>query len=384
MRKALVVATIAEFITSFEIQDICILQEKGYEVHCAANFDTISTEKRKILEEKKVVCHDIPFSRKPFRANNIEAFKQLKRSIKENGFDLVHCHTPVGGALTRIACLSLRKKERPFIIYTAHGFHFYKGASLKGWCLYYPVEWLLSWCTDILITINDEDYQLATKKLHAQKSVYVPGIGIDLQKFSSEGTNSNTVREALGVKPDEVMAISVGELCERKNQLQAVRAIHALQNDLVKYFIIGEGALRGQLMEEISALSMKDNIVLLGYRSDIPELCTAADLFLFPSLQEGLPVALMEAIACKVPVVCSNIRGNRDVVAEKKSLYDVKSTNELTKLLAVMIAGGREALREKTAEAVERNYAFLQTFSKECVAKIMRNLYSEAAEPLSK
>ena len=233
---------------------------------------------------------------------------------------MIHCHSPIGGLLTRIDANKYRKAGTK-VIYTAHGFHFYKGAPLKNWLLYFPVEWICSFFTDMLITINKEDFALAKKHMHVKHVTYIPGVGVDLKKFSSNTlTNEEklTIRRSLGIKDNEKMLLSVGELIPRKDHETAIRAIHKLNDKRIKYFICGQGALHDHLQTLINDLGLSDNVKLLGFRTDISELCCCADMFVFPSRQEGLPVALMEAMASGLPCVVSDIRGNTDLIDDGK------------------------------------------------------------------
>lgn len=325
---ALVIASTASMIDQFNMSNIRILQELGYEVQVACNFrdgNTCSDEKvielKNRLNEMNIVFYDIDFCRNVMNfSKDIKAYKQVKKLFDNNKYELVHCHTPIGGVIARLAARKYRKQGTK-VIYTAHGFHFYHGAPLKNWLLYFPVEWICSFFTDVLITINKEDFALAKKHMHAQKTKYVSGVGIDVNKFSSNTlTNEGklTLRRSLGIKDNEKMILSVGELIPRKNHETAIRAIHKLNDKRIKYFICGQGALQDRLQSLINNLGISNNVKLLGFRTDISELCCCADMFVFPSLQEGLPVALMEAMASGLPCVVSDIRGNTDLIDDGK------------------------------------------------------------------
>ena len=325
---ALVIASTASMIDQFNMSNIRILQELGYEVQVACNFrdgNTCSDEKvielKNRLNEMNIVFYDIDFCRNVMNfSKDIEAYKQVKKLFDNNKYELVHCHTPIGGVIARMAARKYRKQGTK-VIYTAHGFHFYKGAPQKNWLLYFPVEWICSFFTDVLITINKEDFALAKKHMHAQKTKYVSGVGIDVNKFSPDILTSEekiTLRRSLGIKDNEKMLLSVGELIPRKNHETAIRAIHKLNDKRIKYFICGQGALQDRLQSLINDLGISNNVKLLGFRTDISKLCCCADMFVFPSLQEGLPVALMEAMASGLPCVVSDIRGNTDLIDDGK------------------------------------------------------------------
>ena len=335
MKKALLVATVGGFIACFELSNAKILQEMGYEVHAAADFHLVpSAKEKKKLKEAGIVCHPIDFSRSPFQVKNMQAYRQLNALLAMHHFDLIHCHTPVGGVLARL-CAAKYRKTGTKVIYTAHGFHFYQGAPLPNWLIYYPIEKALSRVTDILITINKEDYALAKKKMHAKKVTYLPGVGVDLKKFCAGTIDVSKKREELGLSDTDFLLLSVGELSKRKNQEIVIKAIQKLQYPQVKYLLCGCGVLREKLEKMAEELGLKEKIIFLGYRDDIAELCQSADLFVLPSRQEGLPMALMEAIACNLPAACSDIRGNRDLLTEY--LFCPSDVNQVKEVLETAI-----------------------------------------------
>lgn len=318
MTKVLMTATVPSMIGQFNMENIKLLMQMGYEVHVACNFSdrSVWTEEKvrkfeEQLEKMGVRKIQIEFARTPYDVSRLlKAYKKMKGIIKEENYAMLHCHTPVASMIARLAARGSSTK----VIYTAHGFHFYKGAPLLNWLIYYPIEKWLSRYTDVLITINKEDYQRAKQKFHAKETKYIPGVGIDVEKIQAVQVNRDAKRRELGIEPDDFLLLSVGELSKRKNHLVVVKAIERLNDAKIKYVICGQGPLKQQLEEEIENLNIKSQVKLLGFRTDIIELCKIADLFVFPSLQEGLPVALMEAMACGLPCVVSKIRGNVDLI----------------------------------------------------------------------
>lgn len=310
-KKAMIIATIYSFVSHFEKNDIKILQELGYEVIVASNFEGYKGE----LEELNVEKLDIPFTRSPISFNNIRAFSRLNEYLKENKVDLIHCHTPVGGVAGRIIG---RWNKVPKIVYTAHGFHFFDGAPKLNWIIYYPIEKLLSKFTDVLITINKEDYERA-KTFYAKKVEYIPGVGIDVEKIQNIKVDREQKRKELGLSLENIVLLSVGELNDNKNHITPIRALAKLNNKNIKYLIAGKGPLESYLKEEIKKLGLENQVKLLGYRNDIYELNKISDIFVFPSKREGLSVALMEAMVCQLLIACSNIRGNRDLIEKYKN-----------------------------------------------------------------
>lgn len=230
----------------------------------------------------------------------------------------------------------------------------------------------------MLITINREDYKCA-KKFHAKKVVYVQGVGVDLGKFNNDQSNKDNKRKELGLEKSDIMLLSVGELSKRKNHEVVIRALYELNNPNVKYFICGQGELEGYLKHLIRRLGLKNQVELLGYRTDISEMCQAADIFVFPSLQEGLPVALMEAIASKVPVICSRIRGNTDLVMDEKFLFNAKDVQSLLSVLKATVTTRKE-LHETMKKYVCRNFEHLKGYSLSNVSEKMLSLYQNVID----
>lgn len=317
MKKVLFVATVVKtHIMEFHIPYLKMFKEEGWETAVAARNDYENPDDCVIP-----YCdtyYNIPFERNPLKPSNLRAYKELKHVIDEGEYDIIHCHTPVGAMLTRLAAKQARKQGTK-VFYTAHGFHFYKGAPAINWLLYYPAEKWLSRYTDVLITINKEDYERA-KTFKAAKVCYVPGVGIDLKKFNVGYVNKEQKRKEIGVSADDFVLLSVGELIPRKNHEVVIRALSVLKQldklNHIEYVICGRGAYEADLRKLAEGLDVADHVHFLGYRNDISEICNCADLFVFMSHQEGLPVALMEAMACGLPAVCSNIRGNTDLIED--------------------------------------------------------------------
>lgn len=329
IKKALVVTTVASTLDQFCMSDISILQN-SYQVYVAANFSIgNNTPKERVREfkseliKKNIVVNEINFNRNPISKFNFLAYKAIKNLIDNNFFDLIHCHTPVAAMIVRLAAKNARKKGTK-VIYTAHGFHFFKGASFVNWFIYYPVEKWLARYTDVLITINKEDYERAKKFFKASKVMYVPGVGIDVDKFSKIKIDRKSKRTELALPQDAFVVLSVGELNKNKNHETIIRAVAKLNNPKIHYVICGQGSLKNYLEDLIKKLGLEMQVHLLGFREDIAEIYKASDLFAFPSYREGLSVALMEAMASGLPVVCSDIRGNIDLIEDGKGGFMCK------------------------------------------------------------
>lgn len=287
----------------------------GLEFHLAYNANDRTEEKIKDLEDTYGVhFHQIDFIRTPYNPKNIKAYKQVCKLINELSIDYIHCNTPIGGVIGRLAGSKYKVKK---VIYQAHGFHFYTGAPIKNWLIYYPIEKWLAHKTDALITINKEDYQRAEHKFKLRnngKVYYVPGVGIDLSNFNLSNQIRIQKRKELRVDEKDVALISAGELNENKNNKVVIEAISKIKNKNVHYFLCGIGPCEKELKDLANRLGIERQIHFLGYRNDVKELYQGADLFVMPSYREGLSRSIMEAMASGLPCIVSKIRGNIDLI----------------------------------------------------------------------
>lgn len=378
MKKVLIVASVASMISQFNIPNLNLLKEMDYEVHVACNFekgntcDKESIKKLKVkLKAMDICCVQINFAREVLDLKqNRKAYAQIYRLLSDEKYAFIHCHSPIGGVIGRIAAARTNTK----VIYTAHGFHFFKGAPIRNWLLYYPVERFLAKFTDILITINHEDYQIA-QSLGAKRVEYVPGIGIDLKQFP-QGDKADIKanrKKKLGIADETIMILSVGELNKNKNHEVVIKALNRLRERNFCYVICGQGKLEKRLRKSIANLDLENNVKLLGYRNDISEIFLMADIFVFPSLREGLSVSLMEAMASVLPVVCTNIRGNTDLVINKKGGYLIEHPKDINLFsLRLKMLINDEKLR-RTMGAY--NHEQIQKFEIGKVNKTMKNIY---------
>jgi len=376
-KRALMYASVASMIQQFNMDNIRLLLEGGYEVDVACNLEqgsTITPEKiaamKHELEEMGVRVVHIPVPRKISAVREIvTSFRMTKDMIVQGGYSLIHCHSPIGGVLCRLANRFSGCYGRAKLIYTAHGFHFFKGAPVMNWLIFYPLEWYCSRYTDVLITINREDYAFAQKKLKAKQTTYVPGIGVDVEKFRAAAAQTQTVKAELGLDDTQTVLLSVGELSARKNHEVVLRALAQLELDNYRYFICGLGPLEVQLKDLVRELKLEDRVQFLGYRSDIPRIMNSADIFLFPSVQEGLPVALMESMAAGKAAACSRIRGNTDLIEEKGGvLFDPHSVDDCTAAIRKLLDSDYEQMGCFNARKI-------QGFSRKNVGEMMAGIY---------
>ncbi len=362
--KILYITTIGSTMDFFESL-IKELINKGNVVDIATN----ESEKPVSRFFKDLGCKVFPLttSRSPLSIGNIRAIRQIKSIAKD--YDIVHCHTPLASIATRFACKSFRKNGLE-VIYTAHGFHFFKGAPLKNWLLFYPIEWLCSFWTDVLITINREDHQRAQKRLHAKKIEYVPGVGIDCHHFSV-----TTERIILpDVPPDAFVILSVGELNKNKNHETVIRAVAALHDPNIHYLIAGKGDLLEHLQKTAADLGIGKQIHFLGFRRDVDRLYHMADLYVLPSFREGLNVSLMEAMASGLPVVCSEIRGNRDMIRQNEGGFLVPPGDAEAYISAI-----RQIRQDpKMAEVMgKHNAGSAKQYDIGCINQMIKKIYGE-------
>lgn len=355
-KRVMLVANSASMIDHFNRDNINILQGMGYEITVAANFkDGNSSTREKIADfEKELEAKGIDIVHLPIPRNVTQLFKMfksvkmIKTYLKENPCALVHTQTPFGGVAGRLATKSFRKTGETKVIYFVHGFHFFKGASFKNYLIYYNIEKHLAKYTDCLITLNQEDYKTASKKFKKTQVEYVPGVGVDTTTINTITVDKKAKCKELKIPHSKKIILTMAELIPRKNVEGAINAFAACENDDAILLICGKGKEQRKLKDLVKELDLKDKVYFAGYRTDILEICRMSDIFLFTSRQEGLPVAVMQAMAAGLPVIASDIRGNRDLLAPDKDskskdyLVDVDDTEEFTKKLNYLLKKERE------------------------------------------
>lgn len=322
-RKVLFCATVDTHILLFHLRVLEWFQKNGYEVH-------VATQDSGMIPfcDKK---HQLAIERLPFKAGNIKAIKQLKNIIEEERFDIVHCHTPMGGLVTRLAAKNARKSGTK-VLYTAHGFHFYKGAPIINWLIYYPIEKYLSRYTDCLITINKEDYNRAVNnKFKANRIEHIQGVGVSLERFKPiNSEDKKKLKKEYGYSEDDYIIMYVAELIKRKNQEMLIKAMGTVRQNIprVKLLLVGTGELGEYYKQLVEEYKLTKSISFLGYRKDVEKLLGICDLYVSTSKQEGLPVNIMEAMACNVPVCATKVRGHVDLIQDQISGYLVERKNQ--------------------------------------------------------
>ncbi|MBQ8056706.1 MAG: glycosyltransferase family 4 protein [Ruminococcus sp.] len=365
--KILYVTTISLTINTFFKPHIEMLVKQGNTVDIACNYNDLVIDP--FYSDLGCKSYQIDFSRSPLSLDNVKAYKQLKKVVENGDYDIVHCHTPNASMITRLVCRKYRKKNGLKVFYTAHGFHFYKGAPKLNWMVFYPIEKICSRFTDKLITINREDYALAQGKFNAKEVCYVPGVGIDLSKFEDIQVDKGAKRREIEVPENSFLLFSVGELNENKNHQVVIKALAKLRNPQIHYAIAGVGEKREYLLQLAKELGVLKQVHLLGYRTDVMELYQCADVFIFPSIREGLSVSLMEAMASGKPIVCSCIRGNTDLVDESNGcLFSSYSVDECKNAIENII-------KSELNDISNNNLEKILLFSKNRVLEKMKDIY---------
>ncbi|GGH32145.1 glycosyltransferase family 4 protein [Paenibacillus segetis] len=310
-KKVLFCATVVSHLTAFHQPYLRWFKEQGWEVHAATHGESSVP-----YVEKQF---NISIQRSPFKLDNLRAYIELKKIIDKNEYDIIHCHTPMGGVLTRLAARKARRRGTK-VIYTAHGFHFFTGASSINWLVYYPVEKMLSRYTDYLITMNEEDYTRVLRRHFKAKNItFVHGVGIDFDKFRPvSAEEKRQLRSAYQIGQDKFVLIYAAELSKRKNQSLLFEVVRQLKQHIpnLQLLLAGQGDLEEYYKKMTHEMDLTDTVTFLGHRKDMDKIYSLADIAVSSSTQEGLPVNIMEAIASGLPVVATNVRGNRDLVEE--------------------------------------------------------------------
>lgn len=368
MKKILFVATVAEHFYYFHLPCFKMFKEKGWQVDAACHGD----RELPFCDNK----FEIPIKRFPADKDNFKAYKMLKKIIKNGGYDIIHCHTPMGGILARLASIGERKKGTA-MIYTAHGFHFYKGAPKLNWLLFYPIELVMSRMTDCLITINEEDYQFAKKHLKAKKTVKVNGVGYNSDLFYKIPYEEKfKLRREKGFSEDETILIYVAEMNANKNQGMLIHAIKQLKKSCpkIRLLIVGADNFGGRYIRLAEGLGVSDCVSFLGHRNDACDLVHLSDIAVGSSLREGLPVNVMEAMACGLPLVLSDNRGHRELCRNGINGFIVEPNDFFAMAEKIKIITEDKELYNRFSD---NGIKLAQPYSKEKVLDEVKAVYDE-------
>lgn len=348
MKKVLLTASVPSMISQFNRDNLLILRRMGYQVHVACNFKDYSVwgkskieDFQKELDERGIICYHVDFSRSTVSISaHRQAYRQMKEIMIKETFEFLHCHTPVASAICRVCA----KKAGIRVIYTAHGFHFYTGAPITNW-FFYPIEKYLSRYTDILITINKEDYERAKKKFHAKSVKYIPSVGIHIDNFEHVEIERDMLREQLGIPEKGIVLMSVGELSKRKNHKVVLKALTRLNRKDLYYIICGKGYLKNSLEQLIKKNKLDKQVKLLGYRDDIAKLYSISDICVLPSKREGFGIAAIEGMACGLPLIASGINGIKDYARNNVTGFCLSPRDVKGYMRAIQVLADNKNLR---------------------------------------
>jgi glycosyltransferase EpsD len=334
------------------------LKELGWTVEAA--YRDNSADKQGLDTSALDSVYEVPFSRSPYSLDNVRAYSVLKKIIDSNDYDIIHCHTPMGAVVTRLAAKNARKKGTK-VIYTAHGFHFYQGASAFSWKVFYQIEKYLSKYTDCIITINREDYKLASERFtDCKKIVHINGVGVDLSRFKPVSEEEKqALRREYGYPDDCFMMIYPADFCDRKNQLmllEAVREVYAKHKN-IRLLLPGLTTYADGSRQFIEQNGLGEIVEIMDYRRDIYNLDALCDLSVSSSKQEGLPINLIEAMALGNPIVATDVRGNNDLVCDGVNGYLVPlgDSHKMAERIITLIENPEliKAFGEKSAALVK-------------------------------
>ena len=362
MKKVLFVASVTSHIRAFHIPYLKMFKDAGYEVHLASKGE----ESLEYVDKH----FNVNFSREPINKDNIGAYKELKKIIEEGEYEVVQCNTPAASVITRLAAKKARKKGTR-MIYMAHGFHFFKGAPLKNWIFYYSIEKFLSKYTDDLITINDEDYEIASKKFKAKNIHHIHGIGINKSQFdiTISDEEKNELRNSLNLKENDFVILYVGELIDRKNQKMLIEAMKGL-DDNYKLLLVGNGKSKEDYEKIINENNLNNKVYLLGFRKDVPKLLKIANIYVATSKMEGLPINILEARGAGLPIIVTNSRGQRELVQDNENGFIIELGDIETLKEKIQLLYENEELRNKFIKNSKNN------IEKYC----LENVYEEIKE----
>ena len=371
--KVLLTATLQSHICQFHKPLVEMLHEHGVEVHVAARDNLAEKNGLKLDFVEKV--YNVPFARSPKSPDNLKAYKQLKRIIDEGHYDIIHCNTPMGGVVTRLAARAARKNGTK-VFYTAHGFHFYNGAPKMNWLVYYPIEkFCAEHYTDKLITINQEDYECAKNRFKCQIE-HIHGVGVKSDRYhpaSAEEQHEMRIKE--GLKDDDFVILCTGELLPNKNQKTLIEAVKLCEDKIpnIKLLLAGNGPERENLERQIEALELQGKAKLLGYRTDLEEVAPCVDLIASASFREGLPLNIIEGMLCARPVIASHNRGHNELVEDGVTGYLVDP--ESASRFAEKIKQLAEMNPETRTQIGRDGYEKIQAYTAENVKKELNEIY---------
>ncbi len=324
MSKRILLTSTDLMMIQFMIPHIYNFVDHGWhvEIACSVVGDRIDEIREKL--KGKAVIHTVRLHRSPANPENLKGYQDMKQVINNGEWDIIWTNEPVMGVVTRLAARKARKKGTK-VIYMVHGFHFYKGAPILNWMVFYPVERIMAHFADAIVTINKDDFERA-KTFHTKEVRYIHGIGVNTNRLDNVNPEKN-IRKELGIPESACFLLSIGELNKNKNHRVIIEALGSLQDKDIYYAICGKGDMKETLLELAAEKGIQDRFFLLGYRMDIVDICMQADVFVFPSIREGLPQSPLEAMYCGLPVISTNSGGIKDYVIDGVNGYLCEPTD---------------------------------------------------------
>lgn len=329
-KKILYCASNASHIRNFHLPYLQFFHEMGWQV------DVAVASAAEIPYADNVIA--LPFKKSLLSAGNLRAVYYVKRLLTKNQYDIISTHTTLASAVVRLA-VQLLGKSSGKVVYTSHGYFFNGEFELYG-LLYLWVEKLLAPVTDMLMVMNRMDYSVAKQHRLSKNIVSIPGMGLDLAKFSRVGwKEKKSLKVAAGFNPGDFIIIYAAEMSKRKNQGELIRAfiISAAQEPSLKLLLAGDGALKDEYIELARKSDVGDQIRFLGHITDMASLYMMCDLAVSTSCSEGLPFNVMEAMACGLPVIASRIKGHIDLLGSltEDCLYNLGDEQALAKRIQI-------------------------------------------------
>lgn len=375
--SALFVTTVPVTLQAFLLPFAAHFRAQGWRIDALAND---ATSLPALLPAFDTI-YDITWSRNPLAlSDHFDTWSRVRRIVIEGRYDIVHVHTPIAAFVTRFALRSLPADERPPIIYTAHGFHFYRGQGRLGHAAFRTLERSAAPWTDYLVTINQEDYEAARsfRGIDPSRVRYIPGIGVDVDAYAESSVRPGArerVRDGLDVDPDAFMLTMVAEFSPVKRHTHLFAALAEVVDPSVVLVLAGAGPLEPELRQAAESLGVSDRIRWAGFRTDIPEVLAASDALTLVSAREGLPRSVLEAMAMGRPVIGTDTRGITDAVGDEAG-WIVPKDDACALARAIEYAAGHpDERRERGAAALERVRA---RFSLGGVLSEYEALYREA------
>lgn len=369
MKRVLLFAPMSSIHERFNIVNIKIFEKLQFETHIVANFELSKHDQnyQKKLNHRGIITHQFEFVRSSL-IKNIKMIPKIKELLRTENFDIVHCHTETGGILMRF---SINANKNSKYLYTPHGMSFYKGSSLKSQIIYYPIEKWICNKMNANLGMNSEEFEVF-KKWNKDTAQFIHGIGVDVKQIQNSVVNKDEKRKEFDIPVDAKLILSVGELNENKNHRVILKAMSQIQNSNLYYMICGEGEKKDALLNLAEELNLAKKLIMPGYRYDVKEIYKIADIFAFPSFHEGLSVSMMEAMAVGLPIVCSKIRGNVDLIKDGEGGFLLEPTDVDGFKSAIVII-----LKDKqlTLSMKNTNMENIRSFSIEQVERETQEIY---------